>query len=96
MQRLQDNLTAVFINAGKSVNSEVNTHMTTDAVSAIEPEWGVIFISESDAMRDDNYSAWGKSVHRHFRHWPGRKSLPMQWIVRQCLKVLISWKFRKC
>ena len=60
-------LIAVFVNAGKSINSKVKTRVLLEAIEHLEPQWGLCFVSESDAVNDTQFSAAGKSTHLHLR-----------------------------
>ena len=60
------------------------------------PNWGVIYLSEADALRQDHHptSSFGHTV---YRNWPGEGSVAMQFIVRRRVRHLarnVSWKGR--
>ena len=80
------------LKCGKCCGDAGSQCSVIDVIANVLPAWGVIFLSEVDALRQDLPSN-DYSVHSSFRHWPGEGSFAMMFIVRRCFRRFVK-KFR--
>ena len=83
------------MNCGKCCGTAGSQWAIIDAVVDVLLYWGVIFLSEVDAVRGSDTNDY--PIHYSSRHWPGEGSFAMKFIVRQCLRQMvrsITWRGR--
>ena len=84
------------VNCGRSCSTAEGQCSIVGAVGDVLPNWGVIFLSEVDALQNRcmQTSPFGHTV---YRHWPGEGSVAMQFIARRRVRHLarnVTWKGR--